>query len=219
MAAERARVDKELAKVAAELEGVRQRLANPSFVAKAPPEVVDEARARAEELEGKRRKLEAHRALVGGEEEAGPGADLGSRIHAEAERTARAGAAETRQAEAAADRLREDLARQSQPMGPAYMEMGVVEGTPGPSRRAGAGEAPRPGTGARPGKPAKARKAAKPRKVAKATKAAGKKPAGRKAAGGKAGGKVTRPRQGPGAKRAARKKRPARRAARAVRRR
>jgi hypothetical protein len=73
---------------------------------------------------------------------AGPpaGADLGARIRAETERSARAGAAETRQAEVAAERLKEDLARQSERMGPAYMEMGLVEGTPGPSRRAASAE-------------------------------------------------------------------------------
>jgi valyl-tRNA synthetase len=67
MAAETARVDKELARIAAELEGVEKRLANPSFVERAPKEVVDEARARVEELGEKRRNLEAHRALLAGD--------------------------------------------------------------------------------------------------------------------------------------------------------
>ncbi len=149
MAAERARVDKELARVGAELEGVRKRLANPSFVSKAPPEVVDENRARVEELEAKRAKLEAHRRLVAGEEESAGGEepaggeelaggkpsggeDLGARVRAEADRTARADAAEDRQAEAAAERLKEGLARQADRMGPAYMEMGIVEQAPAP---------------------------------------------------------------------------------------
>jgi valyl-tRNA synthetase len=66
MAAETARVDKEIARIAAELEGVAKRLSNPSFVERAPREVVEEARARAEELSGKRRKLEAHLALLAG---------------------------------------------------------------------------------------------------------------------------------------------------------
>jgi valyl-tRNA synthetase len=66
MAAETARVAKEIAKVEADLGGIEKRLGNPSFVEKAPPEVVDEARARAEELQERRRKLEAHRALLGG---------------------------------------------------------------------------------------------------------------------------------------------------------
>jgi valyl-tRNA synthetase len=66
MAAETARVAKEIAKVEADLGGIEKRLGNPSFVDKAPPEVVAEARARAEELHERRRKLEAHRALLGG---------------------------------------------------------------------------------------------------------------------------------------------------------
>jgi len=65
MAAETARVDKELAKLAAEVDGVAKRLANPSFVDRAPPEVVEEARARVAELGDRRRKLEAHRDLLG----------------------------------------------------------------------------------------------------------------------------------------------------------
>ena len=69
MAAETARVDKEIARLAAEPDGVAKRLANPSFVERAPREVVEEARARVEELGEKRRKLEAHRALLAG----GPG--------------------------------------------------------------------------------------------------------------------------------------------------
>ena len=67
MAAETARVDKEIARLAAEVDGVAKRLANPSFVERAPTEVVEEARARVEELGEKRRKLEAHRALLTGE--------------------------------------------------------------------------------------------------------------------------------------------------------
>ena len=66
MAAETARVDKEIARLAAEVDGVAKRLANPSFVDRAPPEVVLEARARVEELGEKRRNLEAHRALLTG---------------------------------------------------------------------------------------------------------------------------------------------------------
>jgi valyl-tRNA synthetase len=72
MAAETARVDKELAKIAGELDGVAKRLANPSFVERAPREVVEEARARVAELGEKRRKLEAHRALLAEVPEAAP---------------------------------------------------------------------------------------------------------------------------------------------------
>jgi valyl-tRNA synthetase len=178
MAAETARVDKELAKVGADLEGVRKRLANPSFVSKAPPEVVDENRARVEELEAKRAKLEAHRRLVASEEEAAGGEDLGARIRAEAERTARADAAEDRQAEAAAERLKEGLARQADRMGPAYMEMGIVE--------------PAPGTG-------KARLAKKPARPKKKAVAGAKRP--RRRAAARKARVPARPRRGAGKKR------------------
>ncbi len=49
--AELARLDKRLAKLEKDLNGVRGRLASDSFVSKAPAEVVDKARAQAEELE------------------------------------------------------------------------------------------------------------------------------------------------------------------------
>ncbi|HTP49052.1 MAG TPA: valine--tRNA ligase [Anaeromyxobacteraceae bacterium] len=72
MAAETARVDKEVARVDADLAGLEKRLANPSFVERAPPEVVEEARARSEDLKARRAKLEAHRALLLGGEAASP---------------------------------------------------------------------------------------------------------------------------------------------------
>jgi len=67
MAAETGRIDKELAKVEADLAGLTKRLGNEAFVAKAPPEVVEKDRARVEELQGKKQKLLAHRAMLGGE--------------------------------------------------------------------------------------------------------------------------------------------------------
>jgi valyl-tRNA synthetase len=64
LAAESARIDKEIAKVDADLAGIEKKLANPSFVQKAPAEVVEKDRARAEELREKRGKLRAHRAML-----------------------------------------------------------------------------------------------------------------------------------------------------------
>jgi len=63
-AAERARVEKEIARSEAELQGLRKRLDNPGFVERAPPEVVEKDRVRAEELAGKREKLARHLARV-----------------------------------------------------------------------------------------------------------------------------------------------------------
>ncbi|HET7753687.1 MAG TPA: valine--tRNA ligase [Anaeromyxobacteraceae bacterium] len=64
LAAESARIDKELSKVEQDLTGIERKLANPSFVERAPAEVVEKDRARSEELRDKRRKLEAHRAML-----------------------------------------------------------------------------------------------------------------------------------------------------------
>ena len=62
--AEKTRVEKELAKLAGELTGIEKRLGNQGFVARAPKEVVEKDRARAEELQAKREKLARHLARV-----------------------------------------------------------------------------------------------------------------------------------------------------------
>ena len=67
-AAERSRVTKEIARTEAELQGLRRRLDNAGFVERAPREVVEKDRARAEELAGKREKLARHLARVTGVE-------------------------------------------------------------------------------------------------------------------------------------------------------
>ncbi|MDD6180540.1 MAG: valine--tRNA ligase [Desulfovibrionaceae bacterium] len=59
--AELARLEKELAKIAKDLEGLQKRLANESFTSRAPREVVEKERARAEALLDARHKLEALR--------------------------------------------------------------------------------------------------------------------------------------------------------------
>jgi valyl-tRNA synthetase len=64
LAAESARIAKELSKLEQDLVGIERKLANPSFVERAPAEVVEKDRARSEELRDKRRKLEAHRAML-----------------------------------------------------------------------------------------------------------------------------------------------------------
>ena len=82
--AELGRIDKEMAKLDQDLGGVERKLENPSFVQRAPPEVVEKDRARAEELREKRGKLEAHRAMLSGT--AGPpAADPARRIQMENE--------------------------------------------------------------------------------------------------------------------------------------
>jgi valyl-tRNA synthetase len=56
---ERQRLEKELAKIAGEITGAEKRLANESFLAKAPPEVVAGNRQRLAELEERRQRIEA----------------------------------------------------------------------------------------------------------------------------------------------------------------
>jgi valyl-tRNA synthetase len=61
---ERRRLDRELAKAAAELERFEQKLANPRFLDRAPADVVEEQRARRAEAELTRQKLEAALARI-----------------------------------------------------------------------------------------------------------------------------------------------------------
>ncbi|HET6414514.1 MAG TPA: valine--tRNA ligase [Anaeromyxobacter sp.] len=68
LAAEVARVEKELLRLEEDLAGIERKLKNPDFIRKAPVEVVDKDRARADELREKRGKLEAHRAMLSGTE-------------------------------------------------------------------------------------------------------------------------------------------------------
>ncbi|MFN0191768.1 MAG: valine--tRNA ligase [Aestuariivirga sp.] len=56
-AAEKARLTKELEKIAKDTAAIDGRLSNPGFVAKAPPEVLDESRERKSELEARKTKV------------------------------------------------------------------------------------------------------------------------------------------------------------------
>ncbi len=64
VAAEKARLDKTLAKLAKELGGLRGRLGNPNFAASAPPEVVAETRANLAAREADEARLKAARARL-----------------------------------------------------------------------------------------------------------------------------------------------------------
>jgi valyl-tRNA synthetase len=59
MSAERARLEREIEKAKAEIKKVDAKLANESFLAKAPPEVVEENRERKAEFEALIAKLQA----------------------------------------------------------------------------------------------------------------------------------------------------------------
>jgi valyl-tRNA synthetase len=61
---ERRRLDRELAKAAAQLERFDQKLANPQFLDRAPAGVIEEQRARRAEVEQTREKLAAARARI-----------------------------------------------------------------------------------------------------------------------------------------------------------
>jgi valyl-tRNA synthetase len=64
LAAERSRLDKELAASAAEIDRAERKLANPEFIAKAPVEVVEESQERLEEARSARTRLEAAKARL-----------------------------------------------------------------------------------------------------------------------------------------------------------
>jgi valyl-tRNA synthetase len=59
VAAERARLQKEIGKLTADIAKVEAKLANPGFVAKAPPAVLEEARRQLAESQAKRQQLQA----------------------------------------------------------------------------------------------------------------------------------------------------------------
>ncbi|MBU8897863.1 valine--tRNA ligase [Corallococcus sp. M34] len=58
--AERERIKKEIARAEQEVAGVLRKLENPNFVAKAPPDVVEKDKARVEELQARKAKLQDH---------------------------------------------------------------------------------------------------------------------------------------------------------------
>ncbi|WP_336493048.1 hypothetical protein, partial [Methylobacterium nigriterrae] len=57
LAAEKARLDKELAKAEADIKRVDAKLGNADFVARAPEEVIDEQREKREEAEARKTKI------------------------------------------------------------------------------------------------------------------------------------------------------------------
>ncbi|MEN6561736.1 MAG: valine--tRNA ligase [Acidobacteriota bacterium] len=63
--AERERLSRELAKIAAEAEKIERKLGNADFVAKAPAAIVEETRARLEEMRTRRDKLGRNLAVLG----------------------------------------------------------------------------------------------------------------------------------------------------------
>ena len=62
---ERARLDKNIAKITKDLEGSRRKLGNPNFVSRAKPEVVATERERVERAEIELEKLKKARAVLG----------------------------------------------------------------------------------------------------------------------------------------------------------
>ncbi|HEY8208300.1 MAG TPA: class I tRNA ligase family protein, partial [Myxococcaceae bacterium] len=67
--AERARLLKEIAKADADLTSLQRKLSNPSFVERAPPEVVQKDRERVEELKARKAKLHEHLQRIAPEDE------------------------------------------------------------------------------------------------------------------------------------------------------
>ena len=65
VAAEKARLTKELGRIAGDIGKVEGKLNNPGFVAKAPPQVLEESRKQLAELKGKQQQLQASLAALG----------------------------------------------------------------------------------------------------------------------------------------------------------
>jgi len=57
IAAERARLEKEVARVTADIARIDGKLGNPDFIARAPEDVVEGEREKRDELEGRRAKI------------------------------------------------------------------------------------------------------------------------------------------------------------------
>jgi len=195
LAAELARIDKEIAKLDGDLSGIEKKLANPSFVQKAPAEVVEKDRARADELREKRGKLHAHRAMLSGTVDS-PGANPGRRESMENQNEQNPNqpaqpASQPQQSGSGAMDTAEKIATTAVEMGKAAASavatgIGEIVDKVMPARKKAARK---PAKKAAPKRKAAARKAA-PRKAAKKAKKA-KKPARKTAArkGGKRGKK------------------------------
>jgi valyl-tRNA synthetase len=64
LAGETARVAKEIAGLQGDIDRATRKLANPDFIARAPPEVIEENRDRLAEAQGAKARLEAARARL-----------------------------------------------------------------------------------------------------------------------------------------------------------
>ncbi|HEY6100726.1 MAG TPA: class I tRNA ligase family protein, partial [Anaeromyxobacter sp.] len=199
LAAESARIDKEIAKLEADLSGIEKKLANPSFVQKAPAEVVEKDRARADELREKRGKLGAHRAMLSATVDS-PGANPGRREQMENQNEQNPGqpAQPASQQSSSTLETMEKLASSAVEVGKAAASA-VVSGVEGlvekvvpaaarPARKPAKKAAPKRKAARKAKRKTAARKAA-PRRAKKARKA--RRPAAAKAArrGGKRGKK------------------------------
>jgi valyl-tRNA synthetase len=184
VAAETARISKDIEKVEQDLAGIERKLANPSFVAKAPPEVVEKDRARADELREKRGKLEAHRAMLSGTLDL-PGASPGRREPMENENQNPSQPAQPSQPASGAMETMEKMVTTVSEVGKA-IGTAVASGVEAAVERVKAARGP--AKKAKPKKKAQARKAA-PRRAAKK---AGKKKVAKKAAKKKAAKKTAR---------------------------
>jgi valyl-tRNA synthetase len=196
LAAESARIEKELAKLDQDLAGIQRKLENPAFVQKAPPEVVEKDRARAEELREKTSKLLAHREMLSGAVANPPRRDsMENQNEQKSNEAQAANAAQGNPAVEAAERIGAAVADAAKPMMAAVSNAveAVVEKVKAANKAA-----------RKPAKKAPAKKA-----VAK--KAVANKPAAKKAAPRKVAAKKTA-RKPAAAKRTAKAAKPAARA-------
>ncbi len=193
LAAEASRITKEIARLDQDLASIEKKLANPSFVERAPPEVVEKDRARAEDLREKRGKLEAHRAMLSGTD-GSPGASPGRREAMENEnRNPSQPAQPATQPAASALETAEKIATTAVEVGKAAATA-VVSGIEGIVEKVMPAQKPaarKPAKRAAPKKKKAAARKAAPRKAAKRTakKKPARKPARKAAKAGRGGRK------------------------------
>ncbi len=190
LAEERERLKKEIGKAEAEIANLSKRLDNPSFVSRAPPEVVEKDTARRVELQGRVTKLgENMKRLAPAEVHIAPPAsgpvDLRQELKAELDDMTVPAPPDPQVADAMsklADGTKEGLtSRDHYDLGVAYMGMGLVDDAVREFNRAKVDEKAPPAEAApkkaSPRKTAPKKTAAKKKPTPKAKKAPSKKPA------------------------------------------
>jgi len=206
---ERARLLKEIGRAEGELEGLKRKLSNQSFVERAPAEVVEKDKARVKELEVRIQKLQENlKRIAPLEVKVAPPAagsvDLREELHSELA-AAEVPTKPDEQVKEALEQLREGTkegltARDRQDLGVAYLQMGLVDDAVREFSKAKEGEAGEKATKAPAGKKSAPAKKSAPKAPVKKKAAAPKKAAARPAAKKKPAAKAPAAKKKPVAK-------------------